>query len=450
MSIKKFHDCVTKEFAKVKLDASFEIVKDCSIKSNVVFVFTMFRMNKPYKNDNIYTDGLIKNIEHIKKYMKNSIVRIYYDDSILKKDDSWRDLFKELCKDKYVQLIKYDFKQFKESTVFHKDLFGTLVRFLPLFNFCKTNETIISEDIDFDYSDSYYYSNYIPKYIKYINDKKSIAFVSYRLSIYIEKGRLEISPIIKKYKFLPRVVATPLISSIQMDKNIFVKFIKCMYVKCTDYTTWMKETISQIDCNSPKIKEKDKSICRSMLTEKFSKTGLFLFGIDEFFINFYIYNELLNNKKNFYIYMKLPPMGDYNRILYNVMYIKKSITKTYLENFQKFVLKNDYTNDITYNYNLINRVLNSSMDVVAQKINSDEIKLKKYTLYSKRAYEFIHNSISDGSFKNNLIEKSQKFKNYYMLYFNLISQINLGQFAETKSMFKITYAKNGILYKQVK
>ena len=132
------------------------------------------------------------------------------------------------------------------------------------------------------------------------------------------------------------------------------------------------------------------------------------------------------------------------------MYIKKSITNTYLENFQKFVLKNDYTNDITYNYNLINRVLNSSMDSIAQKINSDKIKLKKYTLYSKRAYDFIRNSLTDGSYKNNLIEKSQKNKYYYMLYFNLISQINLGQFAEKKSMFKITYAKNEILYKQVK
>ena len=48
------------------------------------------------------------------------------------------------------------------------------------------------------------------------------------------------------------------------------------------------------------------------------------------------------------------------------------------------------------------------------------------------------------------MNSSGLFIKYYMLYFNLISQINLGQFAEKKSMFKITYAKNEILYKQVK
>jgi hypothetical protein len=450
MSIKKFHDCVTKEFAKVKLDMSFEIVKDTHIKSNVVFVFTMFRLKNPYKDDIIYTAGLIKNIEHIKKYVENSIIRIYYDDSILKKDDSWRDLFKQLCDDKYVQLIKYDFKQFKESTVFHKDLFGTLIRFLPLFNFCKSNEIVILEDIDFDITDPYFYSTYIPKYIKFINDKKTIIFISYKLSIYIEKGRLEISPIIKKYKFVPRVVVSPTISSIQINKNIFVEFIKCMYVKCNDYTTWMKETTSRINCNSPTITEKDKSVCRAMITEKFSKHGLFLFGIDEFFINFYIFNELLDNKKNFYIYTKLPPMGDYNNLLYNFMYKEKSITHGYLENFQKFVLKNEHTNNIKHNYNLINYILNTTYDGKADIVNSDKQKLKLYILYSKRAYDFIRNSLSNGSFKNNLIEKSQKIKNYYMLYFDIIKQIHLKPFAEKKNIFKITYEKNEVLYKPVK
>lgn len=59
----------------------------------------------------------------------------------------------------------------------------------------------------------------------------------------------------------------------------------------------------------------------------------------------------------------------------------KSITNTYLKNFQKSVLK--------YNHNLTNYILYSTLDNIVHKINSDKIKLKKYLIYNKRAYDFI-------------------------------------------------------------
>lgn len=449
MLIKKFHDCVTKEFAKVKLSASFDIVKDCKIKSSIVFVFTIFRMNKPYKDDSIYTEGLKKNIADIKKYVKNSIIRIYYDDSVLKKDDSWCTLFKKLCSDRYIQLIKYNFKQFKENAVFHKNLFGTLIRFLPLFDFYKTNETVIIQDIDYDARSQYNYTTYIPDKLKFINDKKNIIFVAYGIETFMDKSRLEISYITKKYNFLPRVVAQPIISSTQINKDVFIEFMKCMYVKCTDFTTWMNETVSRINCESNVLSEKDRNICEYIIAEKFSKTGLFLFGIDEFFINFYLFNELLKNKKNFYIFMKLPPMGNYNYFLYDFMYKRGAITRTYIEDFQKFVLEDNYTNNMKHNYNLIDSVLYVKDDMI-DKTNSDKNKLNLYNLYSKRIYDFICNSLSDGSLKNNLTEKKNRFKNYYNKYFGIISQIKLRPFVINKELFKVSYEKNKVSYKPLK
>lgn len=454
MNIKKFHDCVTKEFNKIKLNVSFDIVKNTNIKTNIVFIFTMFRMNKPYKNDIEYTEGLIKNISCINTYIKNSIIRIYYDDSILKKDNTWKPMYDKLMKMSNTQLINYDFKQFKENSVFHKDLFGTLIRFLPLFNFYKTDENIMIGDIDYDKNSVELYKNIIPTRFEMIKKEKNIIFEGYNLSTFIDKGRLEISSIIKNYKFLPRILAGNIISSYQMDKSVFIEFIHCMYVKCDNYTTWLTESMSDIDCKSNKINQKKIGMCQSIKNFKISKTGLFLFGIDEFFINFYIFDALLSIGKKFYINIQIPPMGDYNYFLYTFMYDKKAITKKFIDNFQKFVLQDEYTDDINVNYKKIDSILwicpkgiMGSDKIKIDKLISDKENYKKYKLYSSRIHKFLYNSIKYGSFEKNLLEKSKKFRWYYKLYFDIILQIKDSNIISGKIIHKVCYENGKVIYK---
>lgn len=59
MSIKEFYDCVTKEFAKVKLNAPFDMIKDCSIKNKSI-------TNTYLKN---FQKSVLKYNHNLKKYL---------------------------------------------------------------------------------------------------------------------------------------------------------------------------------------------------------------------------------------------------------------------------------------------------------------------------------------------------------------------------------------------
>lgn len=100
-------------------------------------------MKKHYKNFNIYKEGLKKLIKLIDN-QNNYILRIFIDSHI--KEDS--DIMKILNSSNKVEIIVFKcLKYIKDD--YHIDLFATLIRLFPIFNF-KNNDSnnVIIIDVD--------------------------------------------------------------------------------------------------------------------------------------------------------------------------------------------------------------------------------------------------------------------------------------------------------------
>ncbi len=88
----------------------------------------------------IYVNGLKRLIEHVHAVFPDWILRIYYDASLFVPGESETELcssaLEQIKTDKSVQLVQYYFPKFAENgdNYHHQSLFGTLVRFLAVFD----------------------------------------------------------------------------------------------------------------------------------------------------------------------------------------------------------------------------------------------------------------------------------------------------------------------------
>ena len=438
MEVKKFHDCVTKEFKKVNLDATFEITKNSENKYDIVFSMVMFRLNVPYKKEDEYKNGIKEIIKCVPKIVKNSALRFYYDDSLFHKDNSWQELFNLLMDTPCVELIKYDFKQFKETPIFHDKLFGTFVRFLPLFNFYKTKTIAVVIDIDIAKNAEQRICG-ILEHVPIVKSKRVIIFNAYNIfSQFIDHSRLQISQLIKKYNFMPRIIAQPIISSCQLDKKFIINFLHCMFVKCSEYTKWFEETVERMDCDNPSS-DKIQHTCNAKLKLKKSKAGIFIYGIDEFFINYHLLGDLFSNQINFYINLQLPLMYEFNYFLYDYLFQKKYISNNFIKIFQQAILKDKYTDDIKKNHHSIDKIL--YMKYASEKTLNQKKKNPLFITYSRCIYEFLRENCQNGELMKNIKDKSKKFRSYYNLYFGILTQSKFDSFIQPKKVYKIVYKK---------
>lgn len=128
---------------------NFEILTnyDRNKKYNILST-CFFKMNNHYKNFLIYINRLKKLISLLETQNKY-FLRIFIDENI-KNDES---IFSFLKKSKKIQIILFKCANFMNNG-FHFDVFGTLVRLFPLFDF-KNNDAnnVIVVDIDLNKDD---------------------------------------------------------------------------------------------------------------------------------------------------------------------------------------------------------------------------------------------------------------------------------------------------------
>jgi hypothetical protein len=117
-NIYTFHKNISKDFLKKQMVLNFEIVKYIKFIPKFTIVVCVFRMDDPYKDESIYIKGIDGMIRQLPEYYKNFSLRIYYDDSVMMKDNKYVDVFKNAMKCEHVELIKYDFPQFKKKVHF--------------------------------------------------------------------------------------------------------------------------------------------------------------------------------------------------------------------------------------------------------------------------------------------------------------------------------------------
>jgi hypothetical protein len=269
-------------------------------KNYNIFCGCFFKMPNHYKNFNIYVNGIKKWIIFLNKMKYDYYLRLFIDTNIYND----KDIMKLLNSSNKIQLVLFECMNYqieKLGNKYHIDLFGTLVRYFPLFNFNNNDaKSIIIVDIDLSYDDRYKLSGIL----NYKNKEKDIIVMGTVDSIFNNEIPHVFSGLMyywdKKY-----------------DKNILLEFIN----------------------KAPEIDD----------TSKYNKrTTAFGYGVDELFITKYF---MLHTQKYVSYIM------NYN-INWFIYFFKDYFTKKYPKRtfaILKNILGKNYNNNLTTE-NMLNKI----------------------------------------------------------------------------------------------
>jgi hypothetical protein len=315
---------------------------DTNLSNKYLLSTSFFYLEKSYKSSQRYIDGILKIIEFIERN-KFYTLRIYYDESIFS-NEKYAELFNMMRTNKLVELYEYTCSPFIQTKPFHIGTFGTLLRFLPLFE--KSQYDIIYI-LDIDDANYEYIKLYVDSLMN--SDKK---FYFYTLEDYGNKYFNQFNN-----KFGDTVMANIYVKNYRFDIKIFISFL--------DWITKSNKLFRQIE-----------NINKNTYTFKNSpKDIVSTYGLDEYFLNINLINTL--NKKD---------IGWIKEDLYFNYFIGKLINcKNYSlfnmaakEYYMEIInLLCDKSNDIEqYRKYNCEELKNIFMDIV--KIDSDDnFKLKK-------------------------------------------------------------------------
>jgi hypothetical protein len=253
----------------------------CEIKKNNINIDTnnkyllstsFFYLEKCYKSSQRYINGILKILEFIEKN-KFYVLRIYYDESIFK-NNKYKELFYKIKKNKSVELYEYSCSQFILSKPFHIGTFGTLLRFLPLF---EESDYKVIYVLDIDDASYGYINLYMDSLVN--SDKK---FYFNHIENYGIKYNRQFDN-----KFGDTVIANIFVKNYRFDIKIFTNFL--------DYITKSNKLFKQIE-NLNK---------NSHILKKSSINIQCTYGLDEYFLNINLINTLDNKdigwiKENLY------------------------------------------------------------------------------------------------------------------------------------------------------
>jgi len=390
--------------------------KEPEYKYNIVSV-SVFRLENPYKDFDKYYNGLKRLVS---LFLKNNvyekyILRIYFDDSIIKAthknklineeiNNKWKPLFEELKTNKKVQLVKYECSKLYDG-LYHYGLFGTLMRFIPLFDYednKNINEVFIN-DIDIG-SNTY-------KNIKFIQDlikKYNSTHFFYTYVCYLYQNRFvsldqELNDK-EKLNFDYRTLAGYIYSKKKISKDIFNKFIKCLI----DIKLEVRDI--NIECD---ILNKFKNYSSRSLNKSKTIRDVLKFGIDEFFLNYILIKHLINKNEQIDFLVKPPTTpfdsNDFIKHILNNQELGIKIKKQILGSLYNplLSLKDNY---LTFEKKFINIARNKSLKI-------DKDKIKDFLLISKNINKVAHhlyntNTYQEYNLKERNIKCFMKFKNY--------------------------------------
>lgn len=391
-----FHKDIENEFKKAGINGKFTIIKDTKEKNSKLLVsLCVFRMPDPYKDESMYIGGLTIFLDNFARLMPKCTLRIYYDDSVLMKDDRWEHLIEKAKTKPFTQILHYSFPQFKKpDSFYHEGVFGMIVRYFVLFNFGGVAETVMMDDIDYvsvEEMDTFYTN--IKKALTLLEKSKStFIFGTYGYRAYITKPRLLLSDITEKYDFNIRMVTQPSLCTKKLDKKILVDFMACVLSKCPIYEKWMSETISNMDCvHIHKDNEKRVQQCNYIKEIESKPVGVFMFGTDEFFLNGPMLEDFLKHKRPFLVHYEMPNMPHYHYALF-LRFQKRQIPLRLMFDMYEFILgrKMQNVNDIYKAFKEVDAKIYKIDDT-----NKGVIKTPEAKAVCKKIYDFLQPRVKE-------------------------------------------------------
>lgn len=351
---------------------------DYSTKKNIISI-SLFRMKEGgYKNFMIYLNG-IKILSEVSR-KKNLDVRIFIDETI-KNDERTMEYLKKYDN---LTLILYKCPNFLIDK-HHVGLFGTLVRFFPLFNF-PNNDAKVVFLADADTKE--HYIMYLIELYELLKQNKAskkvhLAYNGRYFHVNISSDKItNLSDNDKEELYLPYCIAQKFFGTKRISKKPFVKFIKKMQLYMDDKTRPQK-ILSDYIITPDKFKIKcENNIC---------------FGIDEYFINKILFKYMLKKKIPFcysnafdlaqFYYFKHPknlneelinlPKNEYIE-LFNTYMKKAGLDKYSYDEIDKQIYSDDNSDETSVTTPFMNNFANKMIPLL-----EDLDKNKDYRIYSK-------------------------------------------------------------------
>jgi hypothetical protein len=300
-----------------------------------IFSASFFKLNDMYRDITEYINGLLKLINYldklITKHNQNIHFFLYYDNSI-EHDAKFIEIKQYLLSKSFVKLIKYFCSEFMLGDM-HKGVFGTLVRMFPLFDkkYEKNIKSVI--DIDFNnFSARKYDTLFFPKN-QFLMNKNDVIIgvpIGYEWQYFN----------LVKPKYLDGfVLGNITFNKISLDSNL----LRDMLFKINKGDKKIINTFNKI-IEKKRMKNK-KWHGFENTNAKINPNNLFIYGIDEYFLNSIILDYCIEHNKKIGILYGLD--GALNTYLTNVTDWFNQDTNITKQFFREFLKEEyDYKNSI--------------------------------------------------------------------------------------------------------
>ena len=356
-----------------------------NIKKNLI-CSSLFRIKELYKSFDKYID-ILEDIYYIinKKYSSYSF-RLFIDKTIY--DD--KIIMIRLNNLKNIELVLYDF-----LLDINQGLIGTLVRFFPMFNF-KNNDANIVLVTDVDH----FMIFNVSKYFKILNNNK----VDINEIYLIKKGNLSQNIQYKDFNTMN--------NNNDNNLNVYSYASHIINIKKIDHSVMIEYIYDVIKSNKVYSYFTKFKYNNDTYKKKFELTKPFIYGIDEYFINFTLNNYLLKNKLQIISIIKFNITDTYYYLIKERDYYQNLNNEqiNILKYILKFILKNVDLNNKNNKNNTITKLYNSlnKESTNLNQIKFEEIcyiififlKDKNYNfIYDKTLYKYLLNKDNFGVYK---------------------------------------------------
>jgi len=348
---------------------------------------SLFKIKELYKSFDKYID-ILEDIYYIinRKYSSYSF-RLFIDKTIY--DD--KTIMVRLKNLKNIELVLYDF-----LLDINQGLLGTLVRFFPMFNF-KNNDANIVLVTDVDH----FMIFNVTKYFNILNNNK----VDINEIYLIKKGNLSQNIQYKDFNTLN--------NDNDNNLNVYSYASHIINIKKIEYHVIIEYIYDVIKSNKVYSYFTKFKYNNDTYKKKFELTKPFIYGIDEYFINYTLNNYFFKNKLPIISIIKFNITDTYYYLIKERDYYQNLNNEqiNILQYILKFILKNlelnNKNNNIIKLYNLLNISSNIS-STNFNKIKFEEIcyiififlKDKKYNfIYDKTLYKYLLNKDNVGVYK---------------------------------------------------
>ena len=413
MIIYIYINILMKEYLKnsiCKFTPLFKI--DYNKKKNIISA-SFFKMSEgAYKDFSKYTDGLILFYNYINENIKDFIIRLFIEESILQD----KKIMKDINKLEKLELVKFSCINFKKNKIYHRGIFGMFVRFFPMFNF-KNNDSNIVIIADIDWGSIKHIESKFKMLDNYKLIKKKKLDLNLLINTTFHQSNVKYDYTYKKIK-IGYFVSSNMLNIKKINKNIILKYIKDIDISNKLLSNYIKNN------NSINYKFSSKYELLKNKKSLINKSGnnKIVYGVDEYFLNNTLKEYLINNKKSIGITINIVFLDNIYYYLKNNNYKltgdELDIYKYFFEFIFKKTVKNYKYKSIQKSYDILDKYLYdifTSKDKI-YKLNKEQKKIcKRIYIFYFKIYNTKYVKYFNKKFLDIILDKKYKYFGYIYL-----------------------------------